>query len=199
MDLNIITGDKPKRFDKFYQFTNENLTSYEGIIDFAGSSILSVVGSGDQYFSSLLFGSEKVDLFDINTAAIYYFILKFVAIRILSYDEFMDFFLNSKFSKIEIYNKIRTSLPKEVREYFDEIYRSSSIEAQSYLTLGMRNYENTNTGRIIPYFERKQYYILKRILNNIDFPKFYAMDLLELPKHLEKNTTVCFYQTYLGI
>ena len=40
--------------NKVYKFSNENLTSYQELYDFTDKKVLSVIGSGDQYFSSIL-------------------------------------------------------------------------------------------------------------------------------------------------
>ena len=44
--------------NKLYRFSNENLTSYQDLYDFKNKKVLSVIGSGDQYFSSILYGAE---------------------------------------------------------------------------------------------------------------------------------------------
>ena len=54
---------------KIYNFSNENLISYESLYNFNSAKVLSVIGSGDQYFSSLLYGAKEIDLYDINRRA----------------------------------------------------------------------------------------------------------------------------------
>ena len=51
--------------NKLYRFSNENLTSYQDLYDFKNKKVLSVIGSGDQYFSSILYGAEEVTCFDM--------------------------------------------------------------------------------------------------------------------------------------
>lgn len=43
--------------DRVFPFTNENLTSYGKIYNFDNAKVLSFLGSGDQYFSSILHGA----------------------------------------------------------------------------------------------------------------------------------------------
>ena len=47
-----------------YSFTNENVNSYGNLYNFDNARVLSVLGSGDQYFTSLLYGAKSIDLFD---------------------------------------------------------------------------------------------------------------------------------------
>ena len=46
--------------NKVYKFSNENLTSYQELYDFTDKKVLSVIGSGDQFFSSILYGAKEV-------------------------------------------------------------------------------------------------------------------------------------------
>ena len=49
--------------NRIYGFTNENVFSYQSLYNFSGADVLSVLGSGDQYFSSLLYGANCVEVF----------------------------------------------------------------------------------------------------------------------------------------
>ena len=84
--------------EKIYTSSNECLENYQNIYNFDNSRVLSVVGSGDQYFTCLLNGAQEVELFDINKAAWDYFRLRFYATRILSYEEYLFFFVLKKSS-----------------------------------------------------------------------------------------------------
>lgn len=204
MILNLKTSRKSFNFNRTYPFTNENITSYENIFDFSGADVLSVIGSGDQYFASLLYGAENVDLFDINMFSAYYFILKFMSIKILSYEEFIKFFVTSHLSDKKIYNKVNSSLPSNVRIFFDHYFKfKGSLE--NLINKPYLNYQevNFNTGRVIPYFERNKYYELKSILKEVKFPRIYIMDLVEdLPKYLDKKYDIMLFsniEMYTGM
>ena len=71
-------------YNKVYDFTNENVSCLKQLYEFENSRVLSVVGSGDQYFASILNGAKKVDLFDINPTSYLYFLLKFYSIKNLT-------------------------------------------------------------------------------------------------------------------
>lgn len=77
------------KIDKVYGFTNENLAVFPKIYNFDKANILTVLGSGDQYFQAKLNGAQNVDVFDINYLAWHHFVLKYTAIKVLSYEDFM--------------------------------------------------------------------------------------------------------------
>lgn len=156
--------------EKAYKFTNENVSSYENLYNFKNSKVLSVVGSGDQYFSSLLFGAEDVILFDKNEIAILYFIFKFHAIRELSYEEFYKYFVVNKLDDISTYKKIKSSLPYEVRIFFNRLYSNGNISKLVYPYSISSHIINYTTGRVIPYFDKEKYYILQKLLRERKLP-----------------------------
>lgn len=63
--------------------SNEELNEIFDSFDFNRKNILSVLGSGDQAFHLINRGAKKVDLFDINKSAIYYFYLRIWMIKYL--------------------------------------------------------------------------------------------------------------------
>ena len=73
--------------EKVYSFTNENVSSYSDIYNMNGANMLTILGSGDQYFTAILNGAKNVELIDINVISWYYFVLKFTSIKYLSYEE----------------------------------------------------------------------------------------------------------------
>lgn len=82
--------------EKVYSFTNENVSSYSDIYNMNGANMLTILGSGDQYFTAILNGAKNVELIDINIISWYYFVLKFTSIKYLSYEEFIKFFITEK-------------------------------------------------------------------------------------------------------
>ena len=170
-----LTIDK---IENTYSFTNENLTEYQNIVDFNGKSVLTVVGSGDQYFSSLLFGAKEIDLFDNNLTALHYFYLKYYAIMILSYEDFLTSFFYDK-NTHENYSKVRDYLPDEVKDFFDKVLQEKSLYSLLYKHFTLPTSAN-NIDRTIPYLNGKRYYELKELLKNTTFPKMFLKDLLIL-------------------
>lgn len=172
---------KSYEFSRVYPFTNENLMEYSRIYDFKDKDVLSVVGSGDQYFSSLIFGARSVQLFDINSTTNYIFALKFFSIRTLSYEEFKKFFVESKLDDINLYNKVKLELPTDVRKFFDYVLLNGRKLSSLIFPISLNSAPiNYNTNRVVPYFDRETYYLLQEILKKIDFPKIYNSSLNDL-------------------
>ncbi len=187
--------------NKIYKFTNENLTSFKELYDFEGKKVLSVIGSGDQYFASILYGASEVTLFDKNPLAYYYLIFKYAAIKIFSYEEFIKFFFISDMRNITLYNKLRLALPREVRDVFDKYFKIG-INSISHPSLGLKKTMNYKTGRIIPYLDKKNYNILKAKLNDKNFPTIKVLLFEDLYKELNSSYDVMLFSNifcYLGV
>ena len=103
--------------NKLYRFSNENLTSYQDLYDFKNKKVLSVIGSGDQYFSSILYGAEEVTCFDMFAPSKYYLIFKYIAIKVLSYEEFVEFFIKSNMKKQSYISKTKKTFTKRCKNF----------------------------------------------------------------------------------
>lgn len=160
-----------------YPFTNENVTSFENLYNFDNARVLSVLGSGDQYFSSLLYGAREVELFDISSIAWDYFILKYYGIMIFSYEEFYDYFVIKELDNLKYLKRLMTYLPLEVSNRLYDLYkRNKGLSCNLFA-----NVTNINEdGSSIPYFNRKKYYQLQSILLNSKLPTFYLGDFTRL-------------------
>ena len=182
-----------KEYNKVYDFTNENVNCLNKLYNFKNSKVLTVIGSGDQYFSSILNGAKEVDVFDINSTAYLYLILKFYAIRELSYEEFYDFFINKNFDNIFIYNKLESLLPLEVLKYYKYLMENSKkiIKRKKYnecfrddgihlLLKQTQKYYFNEDKQIIPFLIKENYYILQEKLKNTNLPKFLNRNLIDL-------------------
>lgn len=157
--------------NKLYKFSNENLTSYQDLYTFKDKKVLSVIGSGDQYFSSILYGAEDVTCFDMCAVSKYYLIFKYHAIRVLSYEEFQEFFIDSNMSNVNLYVKVRKCLPREVRNFTDIMFKRG-MSKYLYLVIGFNKSFNTKSGRVIPYLDKNNYNKLKELLYIKPLPKF---------------------------
>ena len=185
--------------EKVYGFTNENLEALPKYFDFDNATVLTVLGSGDQYFSSLLNGAKDVEVFDINYLSWYHFILKFTAIKVLSYEEFMKMFVSDGLDNLEIYNKLRSYIPGEVKYFFDKLIslgrKFSSIKIKNII------FDNAKI-RNVPYFKKETYYQLQSILQNRNIPTFYNCNLLDIQKNTKKPYDIALFSNifhYLGI
>ena len=179
--MEILTIDKIKTT---YSFTNENLTEYQNIANFKDKNVLSVVGSGDQYFSFLLFGAKKIDLFDNNLMALYYFYLKYYSIMLLNYKDFIEGFFYSKNTQ-KNYSKVRDYLPDEVKAFCDEVLKNKNLYSLLHRNFSLPVYSD-HMDRAIPYLKGKRYYELKELLKSTPFPKIVLQDLRDLYISLDK-------------
>lgn len=177
MEYEVIIGEKCPG-EKVFPFTNENISTYKNIFNFENSDVLSVIGSGDQYFTSLLWNAKSVDLFDNNINAIYYFILKREAIKHLSYEEFSDCFVKNN-NVGEYFKRLKEFLPRKTRDFFEQYFKNNKTFIG--LTIEYKFHEsNYVSGISIPYFDKSEYYRLQDILNNTPVPRIYLYNLLKL-------------------
>jgi len=192
-----------KEYKKVYDFTNENVNCLKFLYHFDNSKVLSVIGSGDQYFTSILNGAKKVDVFDINATSYLYLILKFYAIRELTYEEFYDFLINKNFDNIFIYNKLEPFLPLEVLKYYKYLimnsqnirYKKKYVQCfkndgiHLFLKQNQKYYFN-NKQPIIPFLLKENYYKLQEKLKDIKIPDFFNINLLELKSNISDKYDV---------
>ena len=186
--------------------SNEHLESYKKIYDFDNATVISVVGSGDQYFTCILNGAKEVELFDINKAAWDYFRLRFYAIRVLCYEEYLIFFVLQKYDKcffdgklLNIYEIISKHIPNDLKEFLNLFVQHKNLIASELYT----NIERSFSGETIvdrrgmsvamPHFTKEEYYKLQSILNKTSLPKFRWNNLVELPGQLESGYDIMLF------
>ncbi len=81
-------------YDRVYQWSNESMEALFRNFSVKDKDVLTVVGSGDQVFSSLYNGANTVDTFDANKLAIYHYFLRKWIIQYFGVD-----YPNNKFFK----------------------------------------------------------------------------------------------------
>lgn len=183
-----------EKYYKVYDFTNENVACLDYLYDFKDAKVLSIVGSGDQYFASILNGARQVDLFDLNPTSYLYFLLKFYSIRELSYEEFYNFFVEKNFTNIQVFQKLNKVLPKKVLEYYkhivkykdkcDKIFKKDGI---NLLNRRNQKYYFETEKPVIPYLNKLIYYKLKFLLKKQTVPKFFEKDLMDMKDNIKGN------------
>lgn len=176
--------------EKVYGFTNENIGDFPKHFNFDNANVLTVLGSGDQYFVSLLNGAKDIEVFDINYIAWYHFVLKYTALKVLSYEDFCQMFIIDNLDNLNIYNKIKPYLPDEVRWFFDKLInlgrKISSIKIKNII------FDNAKMNNI-PYLDAKTYYRLQSILQRINLPIFYNCNLLDILKFTQKSYDIALF------
>lgn len=177
---NIVRGNhnvfkKEYTFDEhsfIYKKTNERLQDIGDILE-NKKKILCVIGSGDQILNILLTNPEQIDAFDISVFPMYFLELKIAAIKTLTYEEYISFFIDDiDHRKDEYYDdlffdKISKELPEEIKDFWqhlfdfndwDEIYNSMLFSSEPVI----KNYALEQN----KYLEEKEYYKLREILKN---------------------------------
>ncbi len=188
---------KKEEYFKVYNFTNENVACLKDLYNFENAKVLTVIGSGDQYFSSVLNGAKEVDIFDINPSAYLYFCLKFFSIRELNYEEFYDFLIRKNVKNVNVYNKLEQVLPKDVLAYYkylitngrqiDTCFRQDGVTLLSRIN---KKYYFDSQNPIIPYIIKENYYKLQELLKKIKFPRFYPNNIVYLTDKINSNYDV---------
>lgn len=184
-----------------YGFTNENITSFSSLYDFNKAKVLSVLGSGDQYFASILYGALDVELYDVNERAWDFFLLKYYGISYFDYDHFFDFFVTKELNDRKSFDYLLGYLPENISNSLLSLYKTYSGLSEC-LTPDIANicYDD---GHIIPYFDKKEYYRLQEMLRDRKLPKFYLEDFINLPSELSNShydivlASNIFYWLYL--
>ena len=183
-----------EKYSAVYDFTNENVACLQYLYDFKGAKVLSIVGSGDQYFASILNGAKQVDLFDLNPTSYLYFLLKFYSIRELNYNEFYDFFIKKDFINKSVFEKLSKVLPKNVLEYYkylvenrDNLQKIFKRDGINLLSRINQKYYFKTEKPVIPYLNVHNYYKLQLLLKKQEIPKFFNKDLFELEETIKGN------------
>ncbi len=154
-----------------YAFTNEKANNeiYKETLE-NKEKILTIIGSGDQIFNSILLGSKDITATDISNFTVYYFNLKLAAIKTLTYEEYLEFFnIKSRkcFSK-ELYDKIFPNLDRESAFFWSVLfnsYKTSKIrKSDFFMPAKVKDYIKNN-----PYLSSSENYKkLKSKINDVD-------------------------------
>lgn len=174
--------DKPKYV---FSFTNENVASFNSLYNFNNANVLSVLGSGDQYFSSLLYGAKDIELYDINESTWDFFLLKYYGIMIFSYEEFYNYFIVKKFDDLKNFKRIISYLPQDVANRLSNLYQKHNGLSP---LLFSDDYTFFEVGDYIPYLNREKYYQLQSLLLNRSLPTFYLTNLKNLPYQVSNRS-----------
>lgn len=177
---NLVRGNhkifsKKETFDEhsfIYKKTNERLQDITDILE-NKKRVLCVIGSGDQILNVLLSEPEKVDAFDISAFPRYFLELKIAAIKTLSREEYLSFFIedidrrNEEYYDDLFFEKIAPALPKDIKDFwqylFDfndwyDIYNSMLFSSEPVI----KSYALAQN----KYLEESEYYKLREILKN---------------------------------
>lgn len=183
----IITGSyNPLRKASYhdasfiYKITNEDVSSYFNLLK-DRERIFSITASGDQILNSILARSKDITACDISPFPNYFSALKIAAVKSLSLEEYLNFFILTDEEKLEFsdkyYDKLRVNLDSKSAKFWDhlfgffdgdEIYSSSLFSREVYTLDGFRKRN--------PYIEKENYQLLKRKIDDVHL-KYVNTDL----------------------
>lgn len=154
-------------YSAVYTFSNEDLYNEYFKTNFKTKAVLTVTASGDQTLEAILRGSKKIDTFDISSFTKYYLKLKIAAIKSLTKDEFISFFITSEnIFDIDLYEKIRKELDRNDLLFWDSLF--DYFEPK-------RIYNSRIFSMVVPYsnnyiikYEELKSLIDKAIINSYD-------------------------------
>lgn len=173
----LVTGSyNPLRDDFYheasiiYKTTNEDVRSYLNLLK-DKEKIFSITASGDQILNSILVGSKDITACDVSHFPNYFLALKVAAVKSLSLEDYLNFFVmtdeeNMEFSD-KYYDELRSNLDKNSLEFWDhlfgffdgnEIYNSSLFSREVYT---LKHFKERN-----PYLEEENYKLLRKRLHD---------------------------------
>ena len=162
---------------KIYRGTNELVSSEPYVKAISNrEKILSVIGSGDQIINSCLYGSKDITGIDISRFPKYYLMLKLAALKKLSREEYLDFFIgtiNDTLLNDDVYDDLRTELDENTKMFWDSIFdyfdsceiNNSRLFATDIMNKSIMTKNN-------PYLQEENYKITKEKIRNINIRFF---------------------------
>ena len=175
----LVTGSyNPLRDDFYhetsiiYKTTNEDVRSYLNLLK-DKEKIFSITASGDQILNSILVGSKDITACDVSHFPKYFLDLKIAAVKSLSLEDYLNFFVMTDEENIEFsdkyYDELRSNLDKNSLEFWDhlfgffdgdEIYNTSLFSREVYT---LKHFKERN-----PYLEKGNYKLLRKKLDDVD-------------------------------
>ena len=188
-----------------YKSTNENINhpDYQKHLR-EKESILSIIGSGDQILNSILFGTKKVDAYDISRFPKYFLELKIAAIQALSYEEYLEFFYGRNSFDRKTYQKVVDSMDSNFKEFWQSIASTSLFSKEKKPSEVYRSSLFSASGNSIevarslnPYLTKTNYQELKRRIKDSKI-RYTTGNIYKLPiiqkYDLVNLSNICMYQ-----
>lgn len=158
-----------------------------------GGVTVTVTGSGDAILDLFLYGADKVIAFDTNSMTKFQAELKFIAAKVLDFEEFKELFSNFNGFKEDIFRKVERYLSEDCKKVWNELLEYSKLfydkplkDAENgglfYPTASIFS-SNSTINNPNGYFNEDNYLKLHEILKekNLSDISFYNCDLFDLP------------------
>lgn len=201
-DIKKILYPEFSTSSEMYSFTTENLSEYSSTKKLDNKKILTVTSSGDHIFNFALAGARNIDCFDLNENAYYMAELKKAAIKVLSYEEYLNYFCsaesviinhgflsstsnvnpNDKVMDVEVYKRIRNVLPEDVCFYWDNMYKLFDYDGALLTKKVLYDIDKRSAVINNNYLKNeKNYNKLKQIIDEIK-TTYHDMDIMDIYK-----------------
>jgi len=190
--------DVNNNFASIYPFTTENIKGYLDLMDVKDKDVLTVGASGDQTLNLLVRDVKSVDYFDMNPFTKMYFNLKCAAIKVLSVDEYYEFFCydafpstfkknNNAFS-INTYHKISPYLGMVTRQFWDSLYlKQKGVDIRKSMLFSNDEEPFKVLPKVNDYLSEDSFEKLRTIMLTKEEPKFIETNILKLSRKLTKK------------
>lgn len=179
-------------YDSIYAFTNENIKDYYQYFNYDNST-LSITSSGDHMLHSVLGGSKRIVLFDINKLTKFYVELKVAAIKELKYADFIKYFFSLDFLHLptldyEIFSKFSKALPCQSFEFWNSLYEYK----QSFTLNDLYNLFSLPAQiELCAYYDLQEYKRLSKLLLDVEL-EFIDCNLFDITKHVNEQFSTIF-------
>lgn len=190
--------DVNNKFVSIYPFTTENIKGYLDLMDVKDKDVLTVGASGDQTLNLLVKDAKSVDYFDMNPFTKMYFNLKCAAIKVLSVDEYFEFFCydafpsafkknNNAFS-INIYHRISPHLDTITRQFWDSLYlRQNGLDIRKSMLFSTDEEPFKVLPKVNEYLSEESFAKLRIIMSTKKEPRFIETNVIKLSSKLVKK------------
>lgn len=188
-------------YDHIYPFTTENIDGYLDNFDFKNKKILTTGSSCDQILNFASMGCRNITCFDINPFINYYYDLKVAALKMLTPEEFVDFFgykdtTNKYYYELKnfdkkIYEKISTILPPKSKDFWDNLYRHFNELSIRVGLFSNDEYKKKVVKQINRYLKPENYYKLRKEIDKTQV-KFIKCNVVDLPNVLKEKYDIIF-------
>ena len=173
-----------------YKTSNENISDYFNYLENKNKT-LEVIGSGDQILNSILGNSFNIDAFDISTFPKYFLNLKIAAIKSLSKDDFIKFFIEEVFDNSELYddlyNIIKNNLNGIDRIFWDKLFDFYDWnEIYNSMLFSSEPYNEEQVIKRNKYLQENNYNELQKKIDERNL-KIYTGNIFELITKLYDN------------
>ena len=192
------TFDVNNNFASIYPFTTENIKGYLDLMDVRDKDVLTVGASGDQTLNLLVRDAKSVDYFDMNPFTKMYFNLKCAAIKVLSVEEYFEFFcydaFPSTFKKnknafsINIYHKISPHLDAFTRQFWDSLYlKQNGVDIRKSMLFSTDEEPFKILPKVNDYLSEDSFEKLRVIIGIKKEPSFIETNVTSLSSKLAKK------------